>query len=318
MPTITQLEYLLAVDRQRHFGKAAEECHVTQPSLSMQLQKLEEELGVIVFDRSKKPIMATEVGKLLIEQAKVVINEHKKLQIIAHNKEAGLRGSFKLAVIPTLSPYVIPLFLHKFAAKYPEVELTIEEHQTEEIIELLARDKIDAGLLVTPLKNDHIIERVLFYEPFYLYAASDSKVAKKKTVKESDLDENEIWLLDEGHCFRNQVIKFCSLSGKAPTVIHNVRFQSGNLETLKNMVRTQGGYTLLPHLATTSLSTQERKGMLRPFQNPAPSREVSIVHSRSFLKESIIDALQNEIIASLPQDIRSLKSKKLQIVDIEL
>lgn len=318
MPTITQLEYLLAVDRHRHFGKAAAECHVTQPSLSMQLQKLEEQLGIIVFDRSKKPIMATEVGKLIIDQAKIVLNEHKKLSLIALDKEAGLRGSFKLAVIPTLSPYVIPLFLHQFAKRYPEVELTIEEHQTEEIIELLARDKIDVGLLVTPLKNDHLIERVLFYEPFYVYANANSKVAKKKALKETDLDENEVWLLDEGHCFRNQVIKFCSLSGKAPSVIHNVRFQSGNLETLKNMVRSQGGYTLLPQLATTSLSAHEKKTMLRPFVSPAPSREVSLVHSRSFLKENIIIALQNEIIACLPDEIKSLKSKKLQIVDIEL
>ncbi|MBH47200.1 MAG: DNA-binding transcriptional regulator OxyR [Halobacteriovorax sp.] len=316
MPTITQLEYLLAVDRHRHFGKAAEECHVTQPSLSMQLQKLEEELGIIAFDRSKKPIMATEQGKLIIDQAKIVLNEHKKLGLIALDKEAGLRGEFKIAVIPTLSPYVIPLFLHSFAKKYPEVELTIEEHQTDEIIELLARDKIDAGLLVTPLKNNHIIERVLFYEPFYLYASSNSPVAKKKTVKESDLNENEVWLLDEGHCFRNQVIKFCSIKGKAPTVLKNVRFQSGNLETLKNMVRTQGGYTFLPYLATLGLSASEKSKMLRAFQNPAPSREVSIVHSRSFLKENIIEALQNEIIACLPSDIRSLKSSKLQVIDI--
>tara|TARA_R110000868_G_scaffold72133_4_gene210402 strand:- start:12018 stop:12968 length:951 start_codon:yes stop_codon:yes gene_type:complete len=316
MPSITQLEYLLAVDRHRHFGKAAEECHVTQPSLSMQLQKLEEELGIIAFDRSKKPIMATEQGKLIIDQAKVVINEHKKLSLIALDKDAGLRGEFKIAVIPTLSPYVIPLFLHSFAKKYPLVELTIEEHQTDEIIELLSRDKIDAGLLVTPLKSNHIIERVLFYEPFYLYASSNSAVSKKKTVKESDLDENEVWLLDEGHCFRNQVIKFCSIKGKAPTVLKNVRFQSGNLETLKNMVRTQGGYTFLPYLATLGLSTSEKNKMLHPFQSPAPSREVSIVHSRSFLKEGIIEALQNEIIACLPADIKSLKSSKLQVIDI--
>lgn len=317
MSSITQLEYMLAVDRHRHFGKAASECNVTQPSLSMQLQKLEEELGIIVFDRSKKPIMATEQGKLIIEQAKVVINEYKKLGLIALNKDAGLRGEFKLAVIPTLSPYVIPLFLHQFAMKYPEIELTIEEHQTDEIIELLARDKIDAGLLVTPLKNNNIIERVLFYEPFYLYASTSSPTTKRKIVKESDLTENDVWLLDEGHCFRNQVIKFCSLSGKAPSVIKNVRFQSGNLETLKNMVRTQGGYTFLPHLATLALSPSEKKNMLRPFQSPAPSREVSLVHSRSFLKENIIEAMQNEIISSMPNDILSLKSKKLRVINID-
>lgn len=316
MATITQLQYLLAVDKEKHFGKAALECHVSQPSLSIQLQKLEEELDIIIFDRSKKPIIATEAGKIIIEQAKVILKEFNKLDHIANLEGHEPRGDFNLAVIPTLAPYLIPLFLGEFAKKYPKVNLKINEYKTEDIIKMLVNDEIDGGLLVTPLEDERIIERHLFYEPFYAYISEKHPLAKNKTIKEVDLLSSDLWLLEEGHCFRDQVLKVCSLD-KKHKVIENVEFASGNLETLKNLVKKNSGYTLLPELAVNELSQEEMKKYIRKFKAPVPTREVSLVHSRSFLKESIINAMEEEIINSLPKNIRSLKKGSFDIVDLK-
>jgi len=316
MPTITQLEYLVAVDKEKHFGKAALLCHVSQPSLSAQIQKLEDELDTIVFDRSKKPILCTEIGKQIIAQAKVILKEHKKLIDLASEVGHEAKGEFNLAVIPTLSPYLIPLFIGEFSKKYPKVALKISETKTEDIIQLLIKDEIDAGLLVTPLHDDRLIERHLFFEPFYAYIAVDHPLNKKKSLAESDLENKSLWLLEEGHCFRNQVLKVCSLNNKKP-VLPNVEFTSGNLETLKNLIRKNSGYTLLPELALAGLTDQDIQNHIRTFKNPVPTREVSLVYSRSFLKETIIEALEQSIIQNLPKRIKSLKKSDLDIIEIE-
>ena len=313
--TLTQLEYVVAVNKHRHFGKAAKECHVTQPTLSMQLQKLEDELGVILFDRSKSPILPTSEGDKVVKQAQVVIKEFKRINTILEDSLGEISGKFRLAVIPTLAPYVIPLFAKKFADLYPKVELIIEEFKTEEIIELLDREEIDAGILVTPLNENSLIERVLFYEPFHLFVSRDHDLFKKKKVKESELSDESLWLLNEGHCFRAQVLKVCTMNFDGGNY-KNLRFESGNLETLKNLVVQSSGYTLLPHLATLDLSS-DRKKMLREFSRPVPTREVSIVYGRTFLKEKIIDALEEIIVSVLPKEINSLKGGDLSIVEFK-
>ncbi len=315
MPTITQLEYLIAVDKEKHFRRAAMECHISQPSLSNQIQKLEDELGVIIFDRSKKPIMATEVGLAVIAQAQITLNEHRKIIAIATEGGKEPRGIFNLAVIPTLAPYVIPLFVGEFSRKYPKVKLKIYEHKTEDIIKLLVNDEVDAGLLVTPLDDERIIERHLFYEPFYVYVSQDHALSKKKNISEEQLDISGLWILEEGHCFRNQVLKVCSLD-KSTSVLPNVEFTSGNLETLKNLVKKNSGFTLLPELAALDLSNDENRKYLRKFKKPSPTREVSLVHSRSFLKENIIQALEDEVLKNLPRKIKSLKRQDIEIIDI--
>ena len=313
--TLTQLEYVVAVNKHRHFGKAAKDCHVTQPTLSMQLQKLEDELGVILFDRSKSPILPTSEGEKVVKQAQVVIKEYNRIHTILENTNGEISGKFRLAVIPTLAPYVIPLFAKKFADLYPKVELIIEEFKTEEIIELLDREEIDAGILVTPLNEKSLIERVLFYEPFYLFVSQDHELFKKKKVKESELSNDSLWLLNEGHCFRAQVLKVCTMNFDGGNY-KNLRFESGNLETLKNLVVQSSGYTLLPHLATLDLSSN-RKKMVREFAKPVPTREVSIVYGRTFLKEKIIDALEEIIISVLPKDIHSLKARDLSVIEFK-
>lgn len=314
MPTLTQLEYILAVHKLKHFARAAEECHVSQPSLSAQIQKVEEELGFIVFDRSKKPILTTEQGEKLVEQARVVLREYKKILHLEGDK-GELTGEFHLGVIPTLSAYIIPLFVESFSKKNPHVTLKISEYKTEDIVDRLYSDELDGGLLVTPLRNEKLIERSLFFEPFYIFASQKHELFKRKTVKDDELDGSSVWLLNEGHCFRDQVIRVCSLKQDNP-VLKNIIFESGNLETLKNLIRQGHGYTLLPYLATLNLSVEEKKNNLVRFTKPVPTREVSLVHSRSFLKEKIIEALVEDILESLPKDLKSLKKGTFEVIDI--
>jgi LysR family hydrogen peroxide-inducible transcriptional activator len=313
--TITQLEYILAVEKFRHFGKAARACNITQPTLSMQLQKAEEELGAIIFDRSKSPVLTTDEGEKIISQARLVIREYRKIFTIMDTFKDEVRGSFRLGVIPTLAPYVIPLFARPFVKKYPLVNLTIEEFKTEEIVDYLNKDEIDAGLLVTPLVGENFIERVLCHEPFSVFASTEHHLLKKVKVKDKDLTTNDLWLLNEGHCFRQQVLNLCQLS-KEMSSHDNLKFESGNLETLKNMILNGEGYTLLPELAVLNLSEQDKKHV-RAFQAPTPVREISLVHNRIFLKEKIILALEESIIENLPESIISLKNKKYEIIKID-
>jgi LysR family hydrogen peroxide-inducible transcriptional activator len=312
--TLTQLEYVLAVEKFRHFGKAAKHCFVTQPTLSMQLQKAEEEMGVILFDRSKNPILPTLEGEKVIAQAKIVIKEYKKLFDIISEDKKELHGKFKLGVIPTLAPYLIPLFAGEFSKKYPQVSLTIEEYKTDEIIKLLDDDEIDAGLLVTPLNEEKIIERVLFKEAFYVFAAKNHQYFKKSKIKMSDINSDDLWLLNEGHCFRNQVLNICGIKNKSRE-FSNLNFESGNLETLKNMVLSNNGYTLFPELAVLNLSKDQTQ-YIREFQGTIPTREVSLVHNRIFLKEKIISALESVIIENLPDKLESHKKKNFEIIPI--
>lgn len=315
MPTITQLQYILAVHEEKHFGKAAQACHVAQPSLSMQIQKFEDELGVVIFDRSKKPIIATQTGLEVIEQAKVVLKEHKKLAQVANLGMSEPRGELHLGVIPTLSPYLIPLFIGEFSKKYPKVSLKVNEYQTSEIIKKLVNDELDAGLLVTPLEDDRLIERHLFFEPFFAYVSTDHPLAKRSYLCEKDLDDDNLWLLEEGHCFRTQVLKVCALDRKK-AALGNVEFAGGNLETLKNLVKKNSGYTLLPELALCELPKKEIENHIIKFKKPVPTREVSLVHSRSFLKENSIGAMEELILKNLPKNIRSLKKSDIDVVEI--
>jgi len=315
LATITQLEYILAVQKTKHFGKAAELCGVSQPSLSAQIQKVEDELEITIFDRSKKPILTTDMGQKVIEIAKGVIHEHGKLRNIrAHAGEVS--GRFHLGVIPTLTPYVVPLFIRAFSEQHPEVDLQISEMQTEDIIKNLEDDALDGGLLVTPLKEPSLIERPIFQEPFWAFLAEEHPLIKKKNLSDKDLSGDDLWILDEGHCFRDQVLHICRLQNKR--LKHgNVTFSSGSLETLIELVRRGSGYTLLPELAISNLSTKEKDRQLKSFTGPKPTREVSLVHSRSFYKDAILSALAESIGNSLPDHIHSYRRSKTKVVPIK-
>jgi LysR family hydrogen peroxide-inducible transcriptional activator len=312
---VTQLEYVLAVDRFRNFGKAAKACFVTQPTLSMQLKKLEDDLGFPIFDRTKKPILPTEGGKAVVDQARVVVDEWKRLSLLGSKGEGKeLAGELRIAVIPTLAPYWIPLFLDEFAKTYPKVQLRIDEMQTSQILKALESDEIDAGVLVTPLGNKALQETPIFYEPFYLWIRKDHELADRAKISEGDLDGSQIWLLNEGHCFRNQMIQICSLS-KKKTILKNVVFESGNLETLKRLVEGSGGYTLIPHLALPEKIPKNIE--VKAFRNPIPSREVSLVYRRLQWKTPLIEAFRKVLVHSVPESLRALQSRDLEVVGID-
>lgn len=299
--TIQQLEYLIAVDKHRHFGNAADSCFVTQPTLSAQLSKLERELGVILFDRSKMPVIPTEIGVQIIAQAKKVVSESKGILELVAQLKGDISGTIKLGIIPTLAPYLLHLFIRKFLEKYPNVKLEVQEMVTGEVIKKLKNDELDLGIIVTPLDEPGILEKPMFYEQFYAYLSKGHELLREKEIKPEHLKSEELWVLQEGHCFRDQVISFCdqSMAGHK-----NFHYESGSLEGLKNMVNRYKGVTLLPELATHELSDEE-KSRLRPFLGKAPIREVSIILNRSFLKQKLVELLYNEITDSIPQAMTS-------------
>ncbi|MBF0300876.1 MAG: LysR family transcriptional regulator [Oligoflexia bacterium] len=318
--TLTQLEYLLAVDEFRSFSRAAKANSVTQPSLSMQLQKLEDELGIIIFDRSKTPIIPTLDGEDIIKQARTVLKEAKKINTILEEKKRVLAGDFKLSIIPTISPYLTPLFASKMKDKYPKLRLTIEENKTEDILKMLEDDKIDAGIMATPLHHNNFIERVLYYEPFCAFVSPTHYLSKKSKINPEDLNSADIWLLNKGNCFRDQVINICSTDESKSKKLTEKRllFESGNFDALKNMVLKCGGLTILPWLLVNELPEDQQKTYVKNFAKPIPTREISIVYARSFQKERIINSLEEGILNILPSGIQSLKKNNSLIDIIEL
>ncbi len=305
--TIQQLEYLIAVDKQRHFGNAAESCFVTQPTLSAQLGKLEKELGVILFDRSKMPVIPTEIGVQIIAQAKKVVSESKGIMELVAQLKGDISGTIKLAIIPTLAPYLLHLFVRKFLEKYPNVKLEVQEMVTEEIVRRLKNDELDLGIIVTPLGESGVVEKPMFYEKFYAYLSQDHPLLKAKEVTVSDVKTEDLWILQQGHCFRDQVLNFCDQTSSGHKNFH---YESGSLEGLKNMVNRYQGMTLLPELATHELSAEE-KTRLRPFVDPVPTREVSIILNRSFLKQKLVELLYKEITEAIPAEMTSKAHGKI-------
>jgi LysR family transcriptional regulator, hydrogen peroxide-inducible genes activator len=312
--SITQLEYVWAVHKHGHFAKAAEACNVTQPTLSMQVQKLEEDMGVIIFDRSKKPILLTDVGKKIIEQIQIVLFEAKKIEsIITENGSSVIHGELVVGVIPTIAPYLLPLMLPVLEKNYPELKLKILELQTSRIVEQLQNDEIDVGILATPLKINKVIEIPLYYEPFMILSKKDHPFSKVKKAKYSHLTSEGVWLLEEGHCMRNQVLDICALKpGKQSK--RNFQFESGSLETLKRLVDSYGGYTLIPQLAAENVGGHT---VLTPFERPIPAREIGLVYQRTHYKEALIETLSEAILKSIPEEIRRIRQKDLDVIGIE-
>lgn len=310
--TLTQLNYILAVDRCRNFAQAARECFVTQPTLSMQIQKLEDYLQVIVFDRSKSPVEPTPMGKKVLEYAKKVMHGANELEELSKSLRGEVSGEFILGVIPTLAPYVLPLFVQKFIEEYPSVELKIFEYQTDEIVKLLKEGKIDGGILAAPLEVKDIQEAHLFYEPFRVFLSPGHPLLKKKTIEEKDLNLSEAWLLKEGHCLRSQALQLCHY--KKVKGERNLYFEAGSLETLVNMVKASVGFTVLPHLACENLSTEDHK-LLRDFKGSLPVRDIAFATGPLSMKTSIEKALIKVIMKSLPKELKK-DSPKAEVVSI--
>lgn len=290
--TITQLQYVLAIAEHKNFTKAAQHCFVTQPTLSTQVQKLEDQLDVLIFDRSKKPIELTEVGKKIVTQARNIVNEADRIQDIVDQQKGFIGGEFKLGIIPTIMPTLLPMFLKNFIKKYPKVKLKIEELTTEEIIHRINEGHLDAAIAATPLENETIKERVIYYEPFVAYIPQNHRLQNKKVIEVSDLDLEDMLLLEDGHCFRDGVINLCKVFKNQ--MDEHFQLESGSIETLIKLSNEGLGMTLLPYLHTLDIK-EKLNGNLRHFKEPSPAREVSIIHHKSELKMHIIDAMFNEI-----------------------
>lgn len=297
--TITQLKYVVAVNNYRHFAKAAEASFVTQPTLSMQIQKLEEELGILIFDRSKHPVVPTPLGERIIEQARKVIYEGEVLEQMAQQIKGSYEGELTIAVIPTVAPTLLPRFVPDFVKKYPKIQLRIEELKTEDMIEALRMDQIDVGIAATPLEEKGIVERPLYYEPFMAFVPAYHKFHKDDFLLASEIDVNELLLLNEGHCFRNSVLKLCATH---ESNISSVRMESGNFDTLIRLAHRGMGMTLLPYLTAIDLPEKYRPHV-RPIAEPTPSREISMIYTRTQLKMEWLEAMAEVIEEHMPKKV---------------
>lgn len=290
--TITQLKYVLAVAKYQNFTTASEYCFVTQPTLSMQIQKLEDQLDVVIFNRKKKPIQLTVIGEKIIEQAKVIVNESNRISDIVDQQKGFIGGEFKLGIIPTVMPTLLPLFLKSFIKKYPKVNLIIEELTTEDIVKKLSDGYIDVGIAATPLENESIKERVLYYEPFVGFVNENHRLFNEKKIKVDDLDPNDILLLEDGHCFKDNILNLCSTIKKK--VPNHFRLESGSFDTLIKLSKEDMGMTLLPYLNTLDLNEKDTI-YLKEFENPTPAREIALIYHKSQLKIQLIEALKSSI-----------------------
>lgn len=289
---LQQLEYIVALDIHRNHVKAAEHCHVTQPTLSMMVKKLEEELGVKIFDRSQ-PLKPTQAGEMVIHRARQILQEVKNLKEFVKNEKDSIEGEFRLGVIPTLAPYLLPRFLNEFLERHPGTSFTVTELQTEELIKQLKGDRLDIAILVTPLDDKDIREIPVFYEPILLYTSNNLKYAQQEKVDLKSLTQENLLLLEEGHCFRGQVLNLCTAKGKKSN--HQLNYQSGSFETLKAMVDNNYGYTLIPELAVSAKNKH-----VKHFTSPEPVREVSFAVHHGFVKEALLSKLRDAILKAIP------------------
>ena len=306
--TITQLEYIVAVNNYKSFSVAANHCFVTQPTLSMQIQKLEEELGVVIFDRSRNPISVTDIGEQLIRQAKVILEDRDRFQNIIENVKEEFSGILRVGIVPTIAPFLLPLFLQSFINKYPKVELIFDELTTNEIISGIHRSTLDFGILALPINDSGITEEPLYYEPFVAFIPEKHKLFSKEKINVDDLYVNDLLLLKEGHCLREQTLKVCRTSEKEWRDDHNkILFEFGSLDTLINLVQQNFGITLLPYLSIKYMKDNIQLKLVREFNSPVPKREIGLVYSKSFIKKQLVNALKKEILSAIPKELKDKK-----------
>lgn len=304
--TLQQLEYILAVDAHRNFIKAADSCYITQPTLSMQIQKLEDELGIKIFDRSKLPVVPTSIGQGVLEHARRVLHARNELNRFIEDQKGKISGQLRIGIIPTLAPYLLPIFVPAFIKKYPDIKLIIHELMTEHIVAYLKDEKIDAGILVTPLNEAGITEHVLFYEELMVFTSKKNRAYEKQYILPKDIDTSKLWLLEEGHCFRSQILSICELQ-KQSREHSGLEYEAGSLETLKRMVEISDGVTIIPELVTLQMPRNQQQ-LIRHFKKPVPVREVSLAVHRDFLKEKLVKALREEILLAVPEQLKKKPS----------
>jgi LysR family hydrogen peroxide-inducible transcriptional activator len=305
---LQQLEYIVAVDTHRHFAKAAEACFITQATLSMMIKKLEQELNVTLFDRSKQPVIPTEAGVAVIEQARIVLKEASRITELATEQISGIQGKLRIGIIPTLAPYLLPLFLSQFLTKYPAIQLKVIEQTTDQLLHLLTTDKIDVGIMAIPLTDPSFHQTHLFQEEFKVFVAASDRNLQKKYLLPEDIDINKLWLLEEGHCLRSQMLYLCELQ-KSQAKVHHLDYEAGSIESLLKITEINKGITIVPQLATLDFDGA-KAAKLRSFKPPVPVRQIGLVTYRHFVKKKLLEVLETEITQSVQEYLTTSKAEK--------
>ena len=301
--TLQQLEYIVAVDECRHFARAAEQCRVTQPTLSAMIQKLEDELGVRVFDRNCQPIAPTAVGEIVIRQARETLRQSKAIHEMVLEEKASMGGVFRLGILPTIAPYLLPRFFPQLMNKYKTLDIQVAEMRTKDIKQALIEGKLDAGILAQIDGLDDYNQEPLFYEQYFAYVSRSSGLFDKSPVRTSELGGEQLWLLDEGHCFRDQMLRFCQLKSAQ---VSQLAYRLGSMETFMRMVESGKGVTFIPELATDQMG-ENQKQLVRPFAIPVPTRQLVMITNKSFVRQTLLKALVGEIQQSVPKSMLTLK-----------
>ena len=305
--TLQQLEYVLALDKTRHFVRAAELCGVTQPTLSAMVQKLEDEMDCKIFDRSRQPIEPTEIGKQIIQQAQVIVYQVNQLKESIRSEKESISGTLNLAIIPTIAPYLLPQFIAAFSKSYPNIALKVSELHTDTIIEKLRIAEIDMAILSTPLQDPKILEVPMYYEKFIAYISPREPIYEKTELSATDMPLDKLWVLEEGHCLRNQVFNFCNKKQ-----LHNTIYEAGSIDTLVKIVDVNGGYTIIPELHIELLS-EKQKLNLREIVNPEATREISVVIRHDFVREGMLNAVAECVKQIIPAHMLDARLKKFSI-----
>ncbi len=300
---INQLVYFIALEKHKSFSKAAEELNITQPALSLQMQKLEEELEYKLLNRNKKPFCLTAEGEMFLERAGKIVNLMDELHDLAVETAEEVSGYLRIGIIPTVAPYLVPLFINTLLKRYPKLHLDIVELKTEEIILKLKRGDIDCGILATPIKNNTLIKRPLFYERFYLYVSDKHPLYAEKEVNIEDINPNELWYLQEGNCFQNQVNSICKLSAQTDKKQHLV-YRSNSIESLRRIVESKHGITFIPELASIDIPA-DLEDLIKPISGNPPLREISIVTTELNTKERQVEALKETVLQNIPKSMRA-------------
>lgn len=302
--TLQQLEYILAVNQFRHFAKAAEYCRVTQPTLSAMIQKLEEELDTRIFDRSQQPVCPTPVGILIIEQAQKILVQANRIKNIIEEEKHSLTGTFKLGILPTVAPYLLPRFFPQLMKKYPDLDIRVIEMKTNDIKKALQTGEIDAGIVASLAGMEELQQTPLFYEQFFVYVSRKDILFNSEVIRTSDLNGEQLWLLDEGHCFRDQLVRFCQMkSARASQLAYHL----GSMETFMRMVESGKGVTFIPELAVLQLGDIQKE-LVRPFAIPCPTWQIVMLTNKNFIRHTLLEALTKEIKSSIPKEMLSLKA----------
>lgn len=292
---IQQFQYVLAVVDLKNFEAAAERCFVSQSTLSTMIGRFESEIGIRIFNRQTKPVSITSEGEQIIEQLRILSHEVDALKDLIQELKGEMSGFLRVGIIPTIAPYLLPLFLIEFAERFPEVDISVSEMTTEEIRRALKLRSLDVGILALPIYDPDLKEVELYSEPFLLYDCS-GKVRKSK-VEVQDLDYSKLCLLKEGHCLRTQVNRLCELSDKFAGKEVNYKFESGSMDSLLRITALRKGITVLPFLATSALP-EEEKNKLSEFALPVPVRTVGLITHKFFVKKRLLRGLKEVLLQS--------------------